>query len=482
MRSWMDLGVVDTIYEEEPEESSTDDSSSSSSSSLDTTSHHSLQTRVEIWSQATGLEPNVVILVQGRRFHLHKDPLIAGSGHLKRQLGLGATATVPSAITPETFATVAASFYGHNVLITPFDVAPLRIAAELLDVAADDDEDEDDEAIDIGNLKRRTEEAFRRFTEASREYAEVILQSCLATMPEAEETASLASRCIEALLLASTENGEDADDGWIDGVTSLSAEEFQLITDSLRRRLTVSHDSLYKIVSLYLKENNSKLPEAGKNRITAGIDCNRLSHEVLMHAVQNPHMPLRFVVQVMLAEHFNTRRSVFAATEAATATAAGAGAAWKSDGDRRNVTLGALLQRDAALRHVAQLKAAMEATSERIRTLESDLVGMKKRLRESERRREALETAKSASFRFSSEEEKKQVSISENREKREGRIWSKGKKSLGRKLVDGLKSVFGSTATESHEKDSGSGEVREDDEEGEEKENRACHRRSRSLV
>ncbi|XP_068657238.1 BTB/POZ domain-containing protein At3g49900 [Aristolochia californica] len=457
MKSWMDLGVVDTIYEEEQEESS------STSSSFDTTSDHSLQTRVEIWSQATGREPNVVILVQGRRFHLHKEPLITGSGYLKRHLVLGASATVPPTITPETFATVAASFYGHNVLITPSNVAELRVAAELLDVAEDDDDD------DVGNLKQRTEEAFRRLVGASREYTVVILQSCLTMMPEAEETACLGSRCIEALFL-STEKSNDANarDGWIDGVTALTAEEFLLITDSLRGRLTVSHDPLYKIVSLYLKENSSKISESVKNRMTSTIDCNKLSHEVLMHAVQNPNMPLRFVVQVMLAEHFNTRRSVFTATESANQE-------WKSDRDHQSMTLGAILQRDAALRHVAQLKASMEATSDRIRSLESDLMGMKKSLQESERRREALETAKSASFRFSSEEEKKEIWRGELHwsEKRNGGVSQKGK-SLGRKLVDGLKSVFRTSVKESREKESMK--------ESEDEERRGRHRRSRSLV
>ncbi|XP_068655545.1 BTB/POZ domain-containing protein At3g49900-like [Aristolochia californica] len=460
MKSWMDLGVVDTIYEEEQEESS------SNSSSLDTASHHSLQARVDIWSQATGLEPNVDILVQGRRFHLHKDPLITGSGYLKRRLGYGACATVPSTITPETFAAVAASFYGHNVLITPFNVAALSVAAELLDVA------EEEEGDDVGNLKQLTEEAITRLVGAGREYAEVILRSCLTMMPEAEETACLASRCIEALIV-STEKGDDANtgDGSIDGVTALTAEEFQLITYSLLRRFTVSHDPLYKVVSLYLKGNKCKLLESEKNRIAGTIDCNKLSHQVLMQAVQNPNMPLRFVVQVMMAEHFNTRRSVFKATESESQ-------AWKTDRDHQSMTLGAMLQRDAALRHVAKLKAAMKTTSERIRSVESDLTGMKKRLQESERRREALEETKSASFRFSSEEEKKEIRRGglDSSEKRNGRGWRKGKR-LGRKLVDGLKSVFRKSVTESHENDS----IREEDEERE-KRNRPCHGRSRSLA
>lgn len=135
------------------------------------------------------------------------------------------------------------------------------------------------------------------------------------------------------------------------------------------------------------------------------IDCSNLSSQTLMHAVQNPRMPLRFVVQAMFIEQLNTRYSVFSAAQTL-----------KSHHHSRHhhpvkppsavnansVTLGAILQRDAALRQVTHLRDTMEYTSSRIQSLEEEINGMRKILTKSDT---GLITGKvkSESFRFSSE-------------------------------------------------------------------------------
>lgn len=156
-------------------------------------------------------------------------------------------------------------------------------------------------------------------------------------------------------------------------------------------------------LNLFFKqEYKGKISDEEKIAMCNYIDCTILSPQLLMHAVQNSRMPLRFVVQAMFVEQLNTRRSILTATAA--------------DNhhhhhinhlqNKNEVSLGTILERDAALRQVAQLKAAMNATSSRIQSLENELSGMRKLLKESDQNTKSNlthDSARSASFRLSSE-------------------------------------------------------------------------------
>lgn len=135
------------------------------------------------------------------------------------------------------------------------------------------------------------------------------------------------------------------------------------------------------------------MTEEQKIRLCNYIDCTMLSSQALLHAVQNPRMPLRFVVQAMFIEQLNTRRSLFSAANHHN----------HNPQSEDSATLTALIQRDAALRQVAQLKAAISTTNSRIQSLERELSAMRKCLQESENNRNALNSRRSQSFRFSSE-------------------------------------------------------------------------------
>lgn len=184
---------------------------------------------------------------------------------------------------------------------------------------------------------------------------------------------------------------------------------------------------------MFAQENDGVLTEEEKNRVAGYVDCNRLSQQGLVHAVQNPNMPLRMVIQAMLVEQYNTRVSVFSAT-----TSRSAAAARKP---HKGVTLGAILQRDAAPHQVARLKASMAATNERILSLEKDLTGMKERLKESEKREVSDQPVKSASFRFSWEEKRRSVRGTSHVENGCTVGSCKGR-SLGRVLLNGMRKVF----------------------------------------
>ncbi|XP_039000774.1 BTB/POZ domain-containing protein At3g49900-like [Hibiscus syriacus] len=399
MKPWRTLGVVETIYEEEAYDDNHDDDDDNSPS-LVSTPPSPPHSRVEAWSSAMGCKTDVLIHVQGTVFHLHKDPLSYRSTYLRRKLTQQSEFTLspPLNITVETFSLVVDFCYGAHLLVTPFNVASLLVAAELLGMTETKGDGD-------SNLKQMTENYFHRFIAVNGEYAAIVFRSCLTLLPEAETTSFLVSRCVEAMDLAEDGNGLD---GYFDDVISLRAEDFRIVTESIHQRFEY-HDLLYKIVDFYLEEHNEKTSEEQKTQICNSIDCNKLSPQLLLHAVQNPRMPLRFVVRAMLVEQLNTRRTIFSAADHHLSRSHRPRTSNNDDDD--NITLGEILERDATKRETAQLKAAMDATSSRIQTLEKQLLCMKKILQESDENviegtgggsRDVLESGRSASFHYDS--------------------------------------------------------------------------------
>lgn len=218
------------------------------------------------------------------------------------------------------------------------------------------------------------------------------------------------------------------------------------------------------------------MTEEQKVEICDSIDCNKLSSGFLLHIVQNPRMPLRFMIRAMLAEQLHTRSSIFSTGK----TNNNNNHHHHHNASEDPVTLGAILQRDEALREAVQLKAAMGATSLRIQSLENELDGMKKRLEETEKERSDLSdlnnrllhekgrsilssstsAGKSASFHYGDVPNKKIVggergSVSSLNVRDVGgrgrllllgteasRNHDKMKKNIGRRLINGLKSAF----------------------------------------
>ncbi|KAL4369282.1 hypothetical protein GQ457_05G007760 [Hibiscus cannabinus] len=453
MKPWRNLGVVETIYEEEEAYDNDDANSPSPPSPLHST--------VEAWSSAMGCKTDVLIHVQGTAFHLHKDPLSHRSTYLRRKLTQRSELTLspPLNITAETFSLVVDFCYGTHLLVTPFNVASLLVAAELLGMTETKGDGD-------SNLKQMTENYFQRFIAVNGEYAAIVFRSCLALLPEAETTSFLVSRCVEAMNLAA-EDG-NAWDGYFDDVISLRAEDFKIVTESMHQRFEY-HDLLYRIVDFYLEEHNEKISEEQKTQICNSIDCNKLSPQLLLHAVQNPRMPLRFVVRAMLVEQLTTRRTIFSAADHHLSRSRHPTRTGNDVDDVDiNVTLGEILERDATKRETAQLKAAMDATSSRIQTLEKQLLCMKKILQESDENviertgggsRDGLESGRSASFHYGSGNKTESAYLGAPssasfrfsggpKERALGSSSPPGidspriKKSIGQRLIKGLKSAL----------------------------------------
>lgn len=165
---------------------------------------------------------------------------MAKSAYLKRQLAEFPEITLspPLNITPQTFALVTDFCYGTHVAVTPFNVAALRTAAELLGMTGGE------------NLQEITEAYFRRVVAVNKECASIVLQSCFPLLPEAEAAACLVSRCIEALSVTAESDG---DASCLEGFKSVRIDDLKLILESVSQRLADCHDLLYRIIDIYLK-------------------------------------------------------------------------------------------------------------------------------------------------------------------------------------------------------------------------------------
>ncbi|KAG7560272.1 BTB/POZ domain [Arabidopsis thaliana x Arabidopsis arenosa] len=467
MKRWTNLGFVDTIYEDEDyvDHSSSLSSSSSSLSpspkqriNLSSSPSMELESRVHKWSLANNSKPDVFVNVGGTRFHLHKDPL-SKSGYLKRYLtGVNElTLSPPLNITAETFSLVAGFCYGAHIDLTPFNVVSLRIAIEILLMTEADDGGRE-------SLRNLTESYLRRVVFVSVDYIQIVLRSCVLLLPESETTAFLIGRCVEALM----EIGDgDCVNEFLEEAVRLPAGDFSVVADAVQQRFP-RHDLLYRIVDAYVKEHDGEITEEEKVQICNSIDCDKLSPPLLLHAVQNPKMPLRFIVRAMLQEQLNTRHSIMAA--AAVASAAPVGDRHREiDAAARDssVTLGSLLQRDTAARQNCRLRAAMNSTSSRIESLEKELDAMKKFLsKESEkqksdriiiesRSRSVLDSARSASFHCVHQPsdvnktlrgDRGSVSNLSTTYRRRRASPPQPQKSIGKRLIKGIKNAFSTSS------------------------------------
>lgn len=157
------------------------------------------------------------------------------------------TVSPPLNITPKTFELVADYCYSGAIVITPVNVAALRIAAELLEMS-----NVENGASTGDNLQQKTEDYFHRAIAVNKEYASIVLRSCLSQMPEAETAVNLVTKYIEALSLV--DEGDNIVN-YLRDIKTVHCEDFRLIAESLYKKFTRTkgQDLLYRIVDLYFK-------------------------------------------------------------------------------------------------------------------------------------------------------------------------------------------------------------------------------------
>ncbi|XP_011622151.1 BTB/POZ domain-containing protein At3g49900 [Amborella trichopoda] len=384
--------TVEPIYEVEEEIEDSDEEDMEPIGTGDFSEN--LKCCVQTWHKITNRCVDIVIHVENRTFFLHSHPLTSRSGYMKRHLKESNNIRLDDIkITAHTFDMVIEFCYGSNLPFTPQNIAALRCAAEILEMT---------EEYEVHNLCRRTKFYFSQVVTTDKEVAEVVLYKSLELLPESENGVFLVSQCIETLLTpreiwwesnkrregngGHIRNPQVVSSAWVPSVVQLSLGLFEGIMRSVQTRLIGSHDGIYAVIDAYLKEHKEMTVEE-KNQLSRCLDCGFLSAEALMHAVQNPKMPLIVVVQALFAKQIKLRQLLQAES---------------SHYHIQETSLGDILSCHAAHREVAQLEASINTTYMRIASIERDLFDMKKKLEDC--KREELVTEKSASFRVVEEE------------------------------------------------------------------------------
>ncbi|KAF3791125.1 BTB/POZ domain-containing protein [Nymphaea thermarum] len=392
MRLPLNLGVVETIYEDEevsnnnsPPSLSPTNSSSASAGPRSTIvaassavngqqpcfPSPSLRRRVHAWCQATGLQTDVVIRVGDRSFDLHKSLLVRRSSYMKLRLSEANHIILKQGlpITPEIFDMIANFCYGAEIAITPFNTAALWCAARFLDMTEEHNGGK-------ANLCQKIESFVSKTILPHRENTLAVLHSSVPLLPRSE---NLVKRCLEALTAADDCDGVS---DWKDDINFLPVDVFFRMMESMRASAR-NHDTVYTIVKFYIQEHN-ELTEAEKNQIYGFLDCNRVSLDTLIELVRNPEVPLRLTIHAMFIQQLKARETIQRLTNAERNN----NHMGKACTENVGLSLGEILRRDATVREATQLRAEMEATSLRIRDLEADLLCLKREIKERERQPE----------------------------------------------------------------------------------------------
>jgi hypothetical protein len=169
-----------------------------------------------------------------------QDPITSESSYLKRQISDSNDVAVdlPAGLTVDAFADAVASCYGADVELSPGNLAATWAAADWLELSAED------------GLARRAEDYFFQEVATDHGRAAAVLRSCTTFLvgEVAGAGAALIVRCLETLAASG-----GADSGWLEDVAALPLEEFQVVVEAMRARLTHDHDLMYTIVDHYLE-------------------------------------------------------------------------------------------------------------------------------------------------------------------------------------------------------------------------------------
>ncbi|KAH7842741.1 hypothetical protein Vadar_008620 [Vaccinium darrowii] len=161
----------------------------------------------------------------------------------------------------------------------------------------------------------------------------------------------------------------------------------------------LSHDHLYKALNTYLQAHPG-ISQDDKGYVCKYLNCQKLSQEMCIEAVQNELMPLRLIVQALFVQQLNTHRAFkecsesFRYTHGAELSGSPSSSRYGNsksqnlsespyiDGGGEAVSrpLSFLIQRDIAIQRSKCSRKEYESTSFRIQSLEQELLSLKKSL------------------------------------------------------------------------------------------------------
>ncbi|KAI3509646.1 hypothetical protein L1887_25082 [Cichorium endivia] len=158
-----------------------------------------------------------------------------------------------------------------------------------------------------------------------------------------------------------------------------------------------NHDHLYRALDVFL-QMHPELSQDEKSTVCKYLNCQKLSQEVCVEAVQNELMPLRLIVQALFVQQLSTHKALKECSDsfryAHTGEFSGSLASSRYTNsksqnladspcdlqDTRNKPIGFLLQKDLSSQKSELCETEYESTSFRIQTLEQQLMTLKRTL------------------------------------------------------------------------------------------------------
>ncbi|KAL5582809.1 hypothetical protein UlMin_015251 [Ulmus minor] len=197
---------------------------------------HSLaMERTGQWVFSQEIPTDVVVRVDEANFSLHKFMLVAKSNHIRKliveskepDLTRIDLSDIPGG--PEIFEKAAKFCYGVNFEITVHNVAPLRCAAEYLQMT---------EKYCTNNLAGRTEDFLAQVALTSLSGAVVVLKSCQDLLPLAEDL-KIVQRCVDVASLKACNEANfpsRSPTNWLTELSILDIDFFGKVISAMKQR------------------------------------------------------------------------------------------------------------------------------------------------------------------------------------------------------------------------------------------------------
>uniref|UniRef100_A0A7N0VF68 Phototropic-responsive NPH3 family protein n=1 Tax=Kalanchoe fedtschenkoi TaxID=63787 RepID=A0A7N0VF68_KALFE len=179
---------------------------------------------------------------------------------------------------------------------------------------------------------------------------------------------------------------------WIAPDASMGAERFVQLLETVPVSYRQSHDHLYAAMNSFLQAHET-ISQEEKAAVCKYLDCQRLSPQVCIEAVQNELMPLRLIVQALFLQQLNTQQAFkdcsesFRYTDGDLSGNLSSSKCPKSESvhpgespyfeHHQGRTLSFLLQREPARQGQERSRRDYESASFRIQNLEQELLLLK---------------------------------------------------------------------------------------------------------
>ncbi|XP_050205446.1 BTB/POZ domain-containing protein At5g48130 [Mercurialis annua] len=180
----------------------------------------------------------------------------------------------------------------------------------------------------------------------------------------------------------------------------MKPERFVALVETVPISCRQSHDQLYRAMSTFLQAHLDA-SQKEKELVCKYLNCQLLSQEACIEAVQNELMPLRMIIQALFVQQLNTHQAFKDCSDSfrfpncgefsgslpssrcpnsKSENLAETTSPYSEGAEPANRTLSFLLQKDVAAQRYDLSRKEYESTSFRIQSLEQELLSLKKSL------------------------------------------------------------------------------------------------------